>query len=317
MQADAEDDPSGSTIASELPRSALTITNPVLPSDFPDPNVVVTRAGYHAFATTSDGRHVQAAHSQDLLHWTEPSEALPALPAWVPAARPDIWAPDVVLDGERAIMAFAGREARTRRMCIGLATSTGVAEPFTPLPTPLLCPTADGGAIDPAILVAEGQAWIYWKTDGNCCGQPVWIMVQQFDMQSLSLVGEPVRLLTPELGWEQGVIEAPDPVVVDGVLYVLYSAGRYADDSYGVGLARCEAITGPCWRESDYPLLVSRLGAIGPGGTSVFTSLDESTWIAYHAWSEAAVGYEAGGARSMWIDRLLLSPSAVRVLGPT
>jgi beta-xylosidase len=250
------------------------IANPVLATDFPDPDVIASADGYLAFATTSGGRHVQVSHSSDLLNWSEPEEALPDLPPWMPAERPDLWAPDVVADGDRWVMAFSGREAVTRRMCIGLATSAKASGPYQPLADPLVCPTGEGGAIDPAIVIQPDATWLYWKVDGNCCGQPVRIMVQQFDLESLSLVGDAVTLLTPELEWEEGVIEAPDPIVVDGTVHLLYSGGRYAGDSYGVGIARCESITGPCTRPSAYQLFESRAGAIGPGGTSVITTPD-------------------------------------------
>lgn len=305
--------PSSSTTTLPSPRS---LDNPVLPSDFPDPDVVVLEGRYYAFATQSGGRNVQVSSSSDLQRWTSPRDALPVLPPWVSTERPDVWAPDVVVAGGRPVMAFTARGGRSGRMCIGLATSARLDAPFTASPEPLVCSATEGGAIDPAMVEADGRLWMYWKTDGNCCGLPVWIMVQELSLEARALVGAPERLLTPELGWESGIIEAPDPIVVDGEVLLLYSAGSYADGSYGVGLARCDAIGGPCSRASSYPLVASRPGVAGPGGTSAFTAHDGSTWVAYHSWSEGTVGYPQG-ARSLRIDPIVVSSGGVRFLGPS
>lgn len=316
------DETPASSIKPPVPASSTTTmvvapVNPVIPSDFPDPDVVVTDGGYLAFATNAGGRHVQVSRSADLARWSAPTEALPMLPSWMSRVRPDVWAPDVALVGDRWVMAFAGREAVTGRMCIGLATADHPDQAFEPREQPLVCPTAEGGAIDPAIHVRSGEVWMYWKVDGNCCRQRVAIKVQKMDGDTLDLVGDASDLFGPILPWEGGVVEAPDPVAVDGRVVVLYSAGSYADASYAVGLVRCEAVTGACVRPSSFPLFGSRAGAVGPGGTSVFTARDGSTWIAYHAWSDDAVGYPSNGVRSMRIDRVDIGPDVVRVLGPS
>lgn len=77
-----------------------TNANPekVLDTNFPDPSVIKTDAGYYAFATTGNGVNVQVARSEDFSSWDllSGTDALPGpFPDWV-ATSPNTWAPDVV-----------------------------------------------------------------------------------------------------------------------------------------------------------------------------------------------------------------------------
>jgi hypothetical protein len=56
--------------------------------------------------------------------------------------------------------------------------------------------------------------------------------------------------------------------------------------------------------------MVSDAVVAGPGGAEVFTDLAGRRWLAYHGWSPTAIGYRAGGVRSLRLDR-------VEVVGPT
>ena len=73
-------------------------TKRVLDTDFPDPCVIKTDAGYYAFGTAGNGVNVQVARSEDFSSWEllSDTDALPGpFPDWV-ASEPNTWAPDVI-----------------------------------------------------------------------------------------------------------------------------------------------------------------------------------------------------------------------------
>jgi beta-xylosidase len=70
---------------------------PSIPLDFPDPSIIKANNAWYAFATNGNGLNVQVATSSNFNAWnTVGKDALPKLPAWVNAANPQVWAPDVI-----------------------------------------------------------------------------------------------------------------------------------------------------------------------------------------------------------------------------
>lgn len=69
-----------------------------LDTDFPDPCVIKTDAGYYAFGTAGNGVNIQVARSDDFSSWDllSDTDALPGpFPDWI-ASEPNTWAPDVI-----------------------------------------------------------------------------------------------------------------------------------------------------------------------------------------------------------------------------
>ena len=132
----------------------------------------------------------------------------------------------------------------------------------------------------------------------------------------MALAGPPTELLRHDAAWEAPLVEAPSLVrVADGPRgsggvprhdYVLfYSGGWWESDGYAVGYATGPGPLGPFRKETTTePWLASGPGMAGPGGAEVFTAADGTGRIAFHAWTPPRVGYENGGARSLWIERL-------------
>jgi beta-xylosidase len=134
----------------------------------------------------------------------------------------------------------------------------------------------------------------------------------------VELTGRPVRLgVRNDAGWEGALIEAPTLWREGGTYYLLYSANDYGSPDYAVGYATASRILGPYRDGAGNPILRSRGKAAGPGGQAVVRTGDGGLWLAYHAWDSAAVGDEAGGQRSMWLDRLSFEGGRPRVHGPT
>lgn len=67
--------------------------------DFPDPSIIQVGDTWYSFATNGNGVNVQFSSTKSVQgSWARSAgyDALPTLPAWASATRPEIWAPDVV-----------------------------------------------------------------------------------------------------------------------------------------------------------------------------------------------------------------------------
>lgn len=268
-----------------------TFTNPVLDQDFPDPDVLKVGDVYYAYATNGNGTNIQAARSTDLVHWEVLEDALPELPDWAVQEFGSAWAPEAFSAGEgQYVMYFTARYAIgfDGMQCIGVATSDDPEGPFVSShPEPFICQTEEGGSIDPSMFVDDdGQRYVLWKNDGNCCGYEVWLYIQKVSDNALTLEGEPRRLLTVDQRWEGIVVEAPTLWKQDGKYYLFYSANVYNDRRYATGYAVADDIFGP-YVKSEEPLLATDLsaGVVGPGGQDVVTGPQGETWILFHGWS--------------------------------
>ena len=287
---------------------------PVLDADFPDPFIMPWRGGLVAYAT--NGQHqgrrlnVPMAQSRDGRTWSSPREAMPSPPAWARAGDPDVWAPEVAHIGARYVMYFTARHATRRRpdgltLCIGVATAVSPQGPFRPRATPLTC-GGEAGVIDPSPSRDGGTLRLYMKTDGNCCGRPVRILVEPLSSDGLSLVNHATALggISNDKAWEGAVIEAPQMVRQPGKLqryWLFYSGNDYGGEHYAIGAARCDGPAGPCHDNRNNPLLSTASGGMtGPGHQSVFTFRGRD-WIAFHAWRTTVSG---GHYRALYVAPL-------------
>ncbi|MDT8306131.1 MAG: glycoside hydrolase family 43 protein [Anaerolineae bacterium] len=267
-----------------------TYNNPVYPGDFPDPDVIVVDGTYYAYATNSDGRNIQVAHSADLVTWELLGDALPQLPGWAVQEFGWAWAPDVMAVEQGYLLYFTARLAMGSGgiQCIGVATGKAPEGRFAPVgDAPLVCQQDEGGSIDPATFGAgDGSRYLLWKNDGNSRGGQTWIYIQPLAPDGLSLTGEPVRLLGADQAWEGGLIEGPTLWEHAGRTYLFYSANAYDSQRYAVGYAVAEEILGP-YEKARGPLLETTLPAavVGPGGQDVVMAGDGSTWLLFHSWS--------------------------------
>ncbi len=175
--------------------------------------------------------------------------------------------------------------------CIGVARSAHPAGPFRPVGTrPLVCPAAQGGAIDAASYVEpDGSRYLLWKNDGNCCGKDTWLHLQPLSRDGLRTTGPAVRLVMQDQAWEGDLVEAPT-LVRHGTSYVLfYSANDYGGDRYATGYAVASRLRGP-YVKGDEPLMTSdSTGVIGPGGQDVMTTTAGESRIVFHGWDPAVI----------------------------
>jgi beta-xylosidase len=309
----------GDVTATTVP-SADSFQNPVFRNDFPDPQVLKEDDTYYAYATNASGRNVQAATSKDLVHWQLLTDAMPAIGSWAKLGGSYVWAPEVIKIGDHYVLYYTARDKEADRQCIGVATSDKSQGKFKDSNDhALVCQASEGGSIDPDPFRDGDKLYLYWKNDGNCCGQPTYLYVQELAPDGLSLVGEPKQLVRNDKLWEGAVVEAPTMWKQDGKYYLFYSGNNYAGVEYSVGYANCQSATGPCEDAPENPILKTSLEkppVIGPGHQTVVLDKDGQTWMVYHAWEVSGAGTKTS-RRFMWIDPLEWNDGKPVVHGPT
>ncbi|MGY1806913.1 glycoside hydrolase family 43 protein [Blastococcus sp. SYSU D00669] len=260
--------------------------NPVLDDDFPDPDVLEVDGTYYAYATNTASLNVQVATSTDLESWEVlPDDALPALPSWVIPGK--TWAPEVSRFGDTFVMYTTTTNFDPAVQCIAVATATAPEGPFEVVgDSMLVCPAEQGGAIDASTFVDDdGTPYLLWKNDGNCCGLDTWLYLAPLSADGLTLAGPPVQLVKQDLEWEGELVEAPTLVARDGTYVLLYSANSYGDETYAIGYATADAVTGP-YTKSEEPLFSTDASDgryIGPGGQDVVATADGDRLV-FHSW---------------------------------
>ena len=295
-------------------------TNPVLDGNFADPSVLKVGDVWYAYATGDLVVNLQVARSTDLVRWERLDDALPELPEWSALQKGLTWAPEAARTPAGFVLYYTLRDAGSGRQCISVAVADRPEGPFRDTrPRPLVCQERLGGSIDPHRFVdRDGAAYLLWKNDGNCCGQPTELWGQRLDGDGLVLEGRPRSLgVRNDAAWEGDLIEAPTLWRDGDTYYLFYSANDYGSTSYAVGYATAKRVLGPYRDGPGNPILRSRGKAAGPGGQAVVRDDDGDLWLAYHAWDSSAVGDEAGGQRSMWLDRLRFENGRPKVEGPT
>jgi beta-xylosidase len=296
-----------------------TFANPVLEGNFADPSLLRAEDGWYAYATGDLTVNLQVARSADLVHWERLEDALPELPSWSVLQKGLTWAPEVARTPAGFVMYYTVRDAASGLQCVSVAVAATPEGPFRDTRKgPLVCQRRLGGSIDPSRFVdRDGAAYLLWKNDGNCCGLPTELWAQRLDGDGLRLAGRATSLgVRNDAAWEGDLIEAPTLWRQGSTYYLFYSANDYGSPDYAVGYATARRVLGPYRDGPGNPILHSRGSAAGPGGQAVVRS-GGGLWLAYHAWDAAAVGDEAGGQRSLWLDRLAFVNGRPRVDGPT
>jgi beta-xylosidase len=286
------------------------------PFDFPDPFVLRVGNAYFGYATNSVGGNIQIIESGDLMHWSALGNALPNLPKWAVAG--ETWAPSVLQIGSGYVLYYSTIVDGLGTLCISAATATQPQGPFVDASAgPLACQPALGGSIDPSPFTdANGTPYLEWKSNG-APGHRAQIWSQQLNATGTAVVigTGPSQLLTADLGWEDGVVEAPDLVLNAGRYFLFYSGNNWDTANYAVGVATCTGPLGPCAEPWTQPILSSDAHELGTGGETVFTDSSGSPWVAFHAWLPAEVGYPH--SRELYLRKLSLSGPQPVVEPPT
>ncbi|MFV0318404.1 MAG: family 43 glycosylhydrolase [Microthrixaceae bacterium] len=229
-------------------------------------------------------------------------EGMPSKPPWAASAT-QLWAPTVGEFGGRWVMFFSADRVNPPQpnnpQCIGRAWASSPAGPFVPEPSPWNCGIGGaGGALDPQLFT---------DTDGT-----QYLLVALGDtetpLHTIRLDGAanaaawPAPLLSRQHPWEYHFIEQPamvwDPVRRNYIL--TYSAGRWFEAGYSIGIARCAAVTGPCFSDPSGPWVASSNGRSGPGAMSFFTDVDGATRAIFSTFQAGAESTNGGRSASVY-----------------
>lgn len=300
--------------------SITTINNPVMPTNFPDPFILSSKGIYYAYATNSATENLPTFQSTNLSTWANGPDALPQLPQWALSSRllRLTWAPSVLQQGPDYILFYATADKANDLECISRVEGLSPLGPFADESThPLLCQTALGGDIDPDVFVdRNGQKYLLWKSDGNCCGMRSELWSERLSGDGTTLIGPAVRLLIDDQAWEAGIVEGPSMVRNGSLYYLFFSGNDWSSAKYAVGYAVCSSPQGPCAEPVDHSLYSSDRETTGPGGEAFFTTFEGHLLMVYAAWSSNSPA-QHGGGRSMHLDPITFVDGVPRIQGPT
>ena len=279
---------------------------PTFEGDFADPFLLTVDGDIYAYATNTMFMNVPTLVARADGTGGLAGDALPELPEWSEPGH--VWAPSVTTVDDGYVLHYTTRHSASGRQCISVAVGKDPAGPFIDeSDEPLVCTLDLGGSIDPSTIEVDGELWLLWKSDGNCCGIPTIIFAQPLSDDGTELAGDAVELIRNGLSWERDVVEGPSMIEIDGEFHLFYSANRWDTEAYAVGHAVCETVTGPCEKDPE-PWLADTEATSGPGGLEVMAVDDRAIDIVvYHGWTGDDVGYETG-QRSLyarpirWVD---------------
>ena len=301
--------------------------NPVIDRNYADPFVLKAAGRYYAFATGDLTYNIQVSISDNLVEWSPRQEALPKLPIWQPSAKGLTWAPEVVETSAGFVLHYTARDVQAGRQCLAVAVSAAPEGPYVDSSAgPLTCQYDLGGSIDSSPFEdADGQRYLLWKSDGNCCGIPVRFFIADLSSDGLKLESKAsvIEGLVVDKGWERTLIEAPTLYLRDGVYFMFYSANDYNSRNYAMGYATATAVAGPYADAVENPILSTTVpfgsppgSPAGPGHQSIVLDDDGDPWLVYHAWDSGLIGDSIGGRRAMWIDELVFEGGKPVIKGP-
>ncbi len=326
--------------------NGLRNDTPIFNGDFADPFVLRTPNVLYAFASnTQSTQYAPPAHIPVIeldrdsdFQGRYLGDALPTLPKWTVSGfqwAPSVWPrpdgtyvmyystpatiPLICLAKPSSPGCIRGTNGPTSAMCVSRATSASPAGPYVDDSTSaMVCPSGQGGAIDPSVFIAaDGTPWLLWKTDGDCCGLPTTIYSQQLASDGLSTIGAAHRLIGATQGWEGGLVEGPSMIEANNTFWLFYSANLWGTPQYGIGVARCASVVGPCTKPLDHAWLSSTDSAErmdpGPGGQEFFQS-GGLIWMVHHGLAPGQSGDNA--QRRLYVDLLALSGAGVPKIAP-
>lgn len=272
----------------EVPNESVSVINPVLPGDHPDPTVVKVGAYYYASATSNEWAPLfPIFKSADLVNWEIVNYVFPeGAPAW---AKNNFWAPELVYDEEQEkfYAYYTARDKESNRLSVAVASADTPEGNFTDH-GPLVA--QEVGSIDAFEVRDEnGKLYLTWKEDGNSRGLPTPIWAQEINETRTKLLGEPKELFRNDQDWEMHLIEGVSIFRKNDYFYATYSAGACCDVAcnYRAGVARTKNLLGPWEKYEKNPVLMDNDDWKCAGHGTVVEK-DGEHYLLYHAYS--AVG---------------------------
>lgn len=285
--------------------------NPVVEPVAADPTVIRDDDGaFYMFTTADDWGNGRGMHAMsmftsfDLVDWMYVGDVFDELPAWHPPGK-HAWAPSVhEVDGMYHLYYSLYDVANP---CIGLATATDPAGPWTDLGRPVFCAQDVGieGTIDPFV----------WDDGTNLTmlvGNFKGIHAIPLTTDGTAPDGTPIQVADTRF-------EGPFVEYRNGFYYLFVSAGNCCNGgntAYRVLAGRSTSLTGPYIdRKGDdlddgggALLLAGSDRWAGPGHNAIVADDAGNDWIIYHASPRYDITLPSGAQRREGlIDRIVWS----------
>ena len=266
----------------------FTYTNPLIPTDFPDPSILyVPGTGYFAYGTHDEFsptvNSVQVAFSTDMVTWSAPAAALTAPPPWATTSQ-KFWAPDVKKVGNEYRLYYSCEPDTKDGMCLALAKGTDPLH-FTDVGRPIArLPGSTYQLIDPCFFFdpKTGTNYLYYGS-GH---EP--IRVAELSAEGSEFISEPIPVLWPNDAnkYERLREGAYITYKKEYDRYYLWVSGSntWEKDSYAVTVFwsdKPNATFNPI--PGAHLILKANEQWDSPGQNCILTDAENQDWIVYHA----------------------------------
>ena len=267
-------------------RTDSTFTNPIISSrSAADPSVVYHDGWYYLTATFDPSGGVWIWKSRTLADWTGAVKKRVWTASETGPMSQQIWAPELHRLRGRWYLYFTASDGKDRHHRhyvleaitddpMGAYTNKGrMDESF------------DQYAIDGSVLETEDGRLFWMYTARKQLG-----LVPMTNPWTVDNTRRRIQLAEPTEPWERGWIEAPEALVHDGNIFVIYSAGHSATPHYVLGRLTHTggSVMDPDnWQKHPAPVFkpyVGPAGAVYTTGHCTFTRSPDGTesWLVYH-----------------------------------
>ncbi|MEK8128840.1 family 43 glycosylhydrolase [Paenibacillus filicis] len=258
---------------------------------YADPDVQNYNGTYWVYPTRSTQageppgtgvKSVDLFSSTDMINWTKhPNVISSANISWL---QHSLWAPSGAYRDGKYYLYFAANAINGDGQLggIGVAVADHPEGPYTDaIGAPLINVVRNGaGPMDQDVFIDDdGQAYMYYGSWGECN-----VVKLNADMKSLGTWpdGSVYKKVTPTKTGDNDFFEAPKVFKRNGIYYMTYSAGIWADSSYKVMYATSSSITGP-FVPKGMMLHTDTTMSDGPGHNGIIQSPTTNDWyIFYH-----------------------------------
>jgi xylan 1,4-beta-xylosidase len=234
-----------------------TFRNPILSGCYPDPSICRVNEDYYLVTSTFEYfPGLPIFHSRDLVHWRQIGHVLDR-PTQLPlqGVRPSggLYAPTIRHSQGVFYVINTLIDGKTKSGNFIVAAT----DPAGPWSEPYWLEEAPG--IDPSLFFDDDGR--VWYVGNRMAAQSQYeghteIWLQELDIQSMHLIGEPQVLWDGAL---KGVIwaEAPHLYKIQGMYYLLTAEGGTAHN-HAITIARADAVAGPYQGNPSNPILTHR-----------------------------------------------------------
>jgi GH43 family beta-xylosidase len=286
----------------------MTFSNPIITShDVPDPWVVRHDGWYYLTGTLAPSEGLVVWKSRRLVDWSEAvKDTVWTAPDDGPMSR-QIWAPELYRFEGRWYLYFTASDGHDQNHRHYVLESMGDDPMGTYRNRGRMDKELDEYAIDGSVLEANDGSLYWMYTADQRLGIAPMTNPWTVDGSKRAVLARPTE------PWERGWIEAPEALVHDGRVFVIYSAGHSATPHYVMGRLTHEGgeILDPeAWTKKRTPVFTPYVGAKGAvytTGHCTFTTSPDGTetWMVYHgkSWRDPSKGgFEGRRARAQRVD---------------